>query len=193
MPFDPLRVPDDTVVLAGREVPGIVVIKGVSAPRDWEERRAFGVWGSRLRLKGIKLAHFSLLVSLYTQEHWDAWNEFAPIVQRPPRPTRGQAEAITSIPSLWRFIRTLAPPLRIRHALLEWYRITKVVVEDVTQPVENDRGVWTLEIKLIQYQRPVPILSESGGRAEDEPRTAQERQIAALTTELNGLANEGNQ
>jgi hypothetical protein len=193
MPFNPLRVPDDTVVLAGREVPGIVVIKGLSAPRDWETRMSFGMMGYRLRLKGIKPSKFSLGVSLYTQEHWDAWNEFSEVVRRPPPPDRSQVQAITSIPSLYRFIRTQGPPLRIRHALLEEYRINRVVVEDVTQPMENDRGVWTLDIKLIQYQPPVRVLSTSGGRAEDEPRTAQERQIAALTTELNGLANEGNQ
>lgn len=193
MPFNPMRNPDDTVVLAGREVPGIVVIKGLSAPRDWETRMSFGMMGYRLRLKGIKPSKFSLVVSLYDEEDWDAWNEFSEIVRRPPPPDRSQIQAITSIPSLWRFIRTLGPPLRIRGPQLDEYRVNRVVVEDVTQADENDRGTWTLEIKLIQYQPPVRVLSTSGGRAEDEPRTAQERQIAALTTELNGLANAGNQ
>lgn len=192
MTFDPMRQPDDAVYISDRLVPGIVEIKGLAALRDWEERRSFGMMGAMLRYKGQKLSHFTLAVSLYTQEHWNDWLEFGPLVRRPPPPDRSQLAAITSIPSLHRVMRTQAPPLSIRHPLLEEYRIRQVVVEDVTAPVEDDRGFWAFEIKLIQYQRPQRVLSTSGGRDREAGTSRQDREIAALTSELNQLAGTGN-
>ena len=192
MPFDPLRQPEDSIYISDRLVPGIAEIKGLKAERDWEERRSFGMLGARLRYKGQKLSHFSIEVRLYTQEHWDDWIEFFPTIRRPPPPDRSQLSAITSIPSLHRMMRTQAPPLSIRHSLLEEYRIRQVVVEDVLAPSQDDQGVWTAEIKLIQYQRPVRVLSTSGGRDRESGTSAQDREIAALTGELNDLAGEGN-
>ena len=196
MSFDPLRRPDDSVYISDRLVPGIVEIKGLKAERDWEERRSFGMMGARLRYKGQKLSHFSLMVSLYTQEHWDDWLEFGPLVRRPPPLTRSHLQAITSIPSLHRIMRTQAPPLSIRHPLLEEYRIRRVVVEDVVAPVQDDSGVWAIDIKLIQYQRPQRVLSRSGGPSDEatgNPRIARLRaRLASRRTTLNTLAGTGN-
>lgn len=192
MSFDPLRYPDDAVYLDDQLVPGIVEIKGLKTPREWEERMSFGMMGARLRYKGQRLSHFTLQVSLYTQEHWDDWIEFYPTVRRAPRPDRSQIQAITSVPSLTRVMRSQAPPLSIRNPLLEEFRINRVVIEETVAPVEDDKGAWVAEIKLIQYQRPVRILSTSGGREREAGTSAQDRQIAALTTELNDLAAEGN-
>ncbi len=192
MSFDPLRRPINEVYLDDRLVPGIVEIKGLAAPRDWEERQSFGMMGARLRYKGQKLSHFALAVGLYTQEHWDDWLEFGPLVRRPPPPDRSQLAAITSIPSLYRVMRTQAPPLSIRHPLIEEYRIRQVVVEDVTAPAEDEQGVWRLEIKLIQYQQPQRVLSTSGGRDREAGTSRQDREIAALTTQLDQLATQGN-
>jgi hypothetical protein len=192
MSFDPLRHAEDEVYLSDRLVPGIVTIQKLQAPRDWEERRGFGMFGALLRYKGQRLSHFSLRVELYTQEHWTDWLAFAPTVRRPPSPDRSQLAVITSIPSLGRLMRTQAPPLSIRHPLLEEYRITRVVIEDVVAPVQDERGVWVVEIKLIQYQRPIRVLSTSGGRDRDAGTSRQDREIAALTGELNGLARGGN-
>lgn len=192
MPFDPMRQPEDEIYISDRLVPGITVIKGLGAKRDWEERASFGMMGARLRLKGLKLSHFSVVVQLFTQEHWDDWLEFGEIVRRPPQPDASQITAITSIPSLHRFMRDQSPPLSIRHPLLEEYRITQVVVEDVIMPIEGDKGVWTIDIKLIQYQEPQRVLSSSGGRDREAGTSRQDREIAALTSELSTLAGTGN-
>jgi len=192
MTFNPSIDPNDSVYINDRLVPGIVQITGLNAARDWEERRSFGMMGSRLRLKGIKLSHFSLKVDLYTDEHWEDWIQFSPMIQRPPPPTGSQLSAITSLPSLHRVIRSQAPPMNIRHPLLEEYKINRVVVEDVVAPVQDQTGFWTVEIKLIQYQPPQRILSTSGGRDRKSGTSRQDREIAALTQQLNTLANEGN-
>ena len=193
MVFDPLRDPDDTVSLGGRDVPGIVKIVGLSAPRDFDERRGFGMAGARLVYRGQKLSRFSLNVSLYTQEHWDDWRDFSDIVRRPPPPDRASLAGATSIPALQRAVRGRANPLRIRHPLLEEYRVSQVVVEDVTAPVEDETGVWSIEIKLIQYEQPRRVLASISGRPQ-ETRTPsrQDQQIAALTAQLDQLAAEGN-
>jgi len=190
--FNPLEDPNDSVYINDRLVPGIVVIKGLNAVRDWEERRAFGMMGSRLRLKGVKLSHFSLIVKLYDEDQWNDWIEFWPIIRRPPPPTRSQLSAITSLPAMHRVIRTQAPPMDIRNPILEEYRITRVVVEDVISPIEDPTGFWTVEIKLIQYQPPQRVLSTSGGRPRDAGTSRQDREIAALTQQLNTLANSDN-
>lgn len=192
MTFDPMRQPDDEIFISDRLVPGITVFKGISAPRDWEERKGFGMIGARLRYKGNKLTHFSIIVSLYTQDDWDEWNEFFPIIKRAPHPDASQMAAITSIPSLHRAMREMAPPLSIRHPLLDEYEINQVVVEDVTAMTEDDKGVWTSEIKLIEYREPQRVLSTSGGRDREAGTSAQDREIAALTTQLNQLAGAGN-
>ncbi|MCP3886455.1 MAG: hypothetical protein GY700_13495 [Propionibacteriaceae bacterium] len=192
MPFDPMRQPADEIYISDRLVPGISEIKGLDAKRDWEERKSFGMMGARLRLKGMKLSHFSVIVRLYTQEHWEDWLEFGPIVRRPPQPDASQITAITSIPSLHRFMRDQSPPLSIRHPLLEEYRITQVVVENNVAPVEDEKGVWTIDIKLIQYQEPQRVLSSSGGRDREAGTSRQDREIAALTSQLNQLAGSGN-
>jgi hypothetical protein len=192
MSFDPLRRPENDIYISDRLVPGIVEIRGLKAEREWEERMSFGMMGARLRYKGQRLSHFSLAVGLYTQEHWDAWLEFGQLIRRPPPPDRSQLSSITSIPALGRLMRTQAPPLSIRHPLLEEYRIRQVVVEDVVAPVEDDKGVWNLEIKLIQYQSPVRVLSSSGGRPRESGTSAQDREIAALTSQLDQLAGQGN-
>ena len=196
MSFDPIQRPDDSVYINDRLVPGIVVISGLKAERDWEERRSFGMIGARRRYKGQKLSHFALVVSLYTQEHWEDWLEFGPLVRRPPPPDRSQLTAITSIPSFHRLMRTQAPPLAIRHPLLEEYRIRRVVVEDVTAPVEDDKGVWGLEIKLIQYQRPQRALSSSGGSSDEPAGNARIAELRATLADrretLDQLATQGN-
>jgi hypothetical protein len=192
MTFDPMRQPEDEIFISDRLVPGITNFKGISAPRNWEERQGFGMIGARLRYKGNKLTHFTIIVSLYTQEDWDEWNEFFPIIKRAPQPDASQMGAITSIPSLHRAMRDMAPPLSIRHPLLDVYEITQVVIEDVTAMTEDDKGVWTSEIKLIEYKEPQRVLSTSGGRDREAGTSAQDREIAALTTQLNQLAGAGN-
>lgn len=192
MTFNPSIDPNDSVYIDGQLVPGIVEIKGLNAARDWEERQSFGMMGSRLRLKGIKLSHFSLNVELYTEEHWNDWIVFSPAIRRPPPPTGSQLSAITSLPALNRVIRTQAPPMNIEHPLLEEYRITRVVVEDVVAPVQDPTGFWTIEIKLIQYQPPQRVLSTSGGRDRESGTSRQDREIAELTQQLDTLANQGN-
>jgi len=192
MSFDPIRSPEDDVYISNKLVPGIVVITGLKAERSWDERQEYGTFGCRLRYKGQRLSHFSLIVGLYTQEHWDDWQEFEPIVRRPPPPDRSLFSTITSIPSLYRVMQSQSPPLSIRHPLLDQYRINRVVIEGDVAPVQNEQGVWTAEIKLIQYRQPVRVLSSSGGRPREEGTSAQDREIAALTSQLNQLANRGN-
>jgi len=195
MAFHPLRRPEDTVVLAGREVPGLVEIKGLSAPRDWDERRSYGMIGARLRYLGQKLSRFSLVVRLYTPEHWDAWRDFSELVRRlPPPDGRLLSSSTATIPQLMRALYGRANPLRIRHSLLEEYRVRQVVVEDVTQPSVDEAGVWTIEIKLIQYEKPLRVLSTVGGQSNDGDRNADLRKQIATSTERlrNLMADEGN-
>jgi hypothetical protein len=195
MSFHPLRNPEDTVALAGRQVPGLVEIKGLSAPRDWDERRGFGMIGARLRYYGQKLSRFSLVVRLYTEEHWDAWRDFSEIVRRLPPPDRSLVSSAATLPQLMRALYGRARPLRIRHSLLEEYRVRQVVVEDVTQPSVDEAGVWTIEIKLIQYQKPLRVLSTVGGQSDDgDGRNVRLRaRVASRTEQLQDLmAEEGN-
>lgn len=194
MAFDPSQNPEDTVFLAGRKVPGIVEIKGLSAPRDFDERQGYGEFGSPLVYKGQKLSRPMLVVRLFDEKDWADWNNFSQVVRRPPRSERRTVSA-AALPQLRRALRGRANPLQIRHSLFEYFRVTRVVVKDVSQPVRDDTGVWTIEIKLIQYQPPMRVLARVDGQADDgnDPNAGLRAQIAARTERLQNLmAEEGN-
>jgi hypothetical protein len=166
MTWSPLEQPQDFVVLGGRKTPGIATLEGFSSPRRWDERRGPGLTGATLRFMGVGLAKGTLRLLLTTEEDWDDWEAFAPVVQRPP-------------------IGHRATHLQIEHPQLELLGIRAVAVEDVSQPTPiDDTGLWEIEIALLEYRAPQPALSTPAGAANEEPEDPLDRRIAELTETL---------
>lgn len=172
MTWNPIAEPVDFVILAGQRTPGIAEVQGFRSPRNWDERRGYGLSGATLRFRGVGLASGKLIIRLTTEQDWADWEAFAPVVKRPPVGERAHA-------------------LDISHPILEQLDIRAVVVTDVAQPEQDDKGVWTITIELKEYRRPVIQLSTPDGAATTpEPQTEGQRMIAALTAQVQELASQ---
>ena len=162
MTFNPVTEPIDYVLLANRRSPGLATLSNVTSPRRWDERKGYALSGARVVFRGIGLARPILTLRLFTSEDFEAWHEWSPLVQRPPVGERSRAQDI------W-------------HPILEDLGITKVVVEDVGQPRQTADGEWSIEIKFIEFRRPVPTL-ETIGSSEERPLSENQQVIADLRT-----------
>lgn len=168
MTFNPIDAPVDYILLANRKSPGIAVLSNVSSPRMWDERKGFALSGARVVFKGIGLARPIVTLRLLTSADFDAWNEWRELVQRPPVGSRARAQDI------W-------------HPILEDLGIGSVVVEDVGQPMQVADGEWNIEIKFIEFRRPVVTL-ETIGSSQTSPTDPVDIYIEQLTAQVNTLA-----
>lgn len=145
--WDPITQPIDKIKMGGQWSPGYCDIVGASSPRKWEELGGYGMSGALLIYRGWGIAHFSIKFRLYSEDDWQAWHAFKPLVTRPPRNTRPRS-------------------IDVSHPLLEDLQIRSVVVEDLSQPEQTDHGEWTIEIKLIAYRQLTPSQAKmEGGEA----------------------------
>jgi len=158
------------VLFAGQATPGIATVEGLGTPRRWEERESVGLSGALVYFHGLKLAHFSVRVQLFSEQDWQDWYAFKPLVDKPPIGKRQR-------------------PLDIVHPLTEGANIKAVVVEDVLHPEQVDDGVWELSIKLIEYRKPHLVLAKAEG-AKATPADPEDAEIEANSRELQALADE---
>lgn len=170
MTFNPVSEPIDYVLLANRRSPGLATLSNVSSPRRWDERKGYALSGARVVFRGIGLARPILTLRLYTEQDFADWHEWRSLVQRPPVGERARAQDI------W-------------HPILEDLGITKVVVEDVLQPRQTADGEWSIDIKFIEFRRPVRTLESIGASEEREPATGVDLAIENLQAivENNGV------
>lgn len=177
MTWSPLDQPIDYALVAGRRTPGLCDIEGAGSPRQWDERRGYGVSGATLVYRGLRLATFSMRLRLYSSQDWTDWEAFRSTVSRAPIGERAQA-------------------LDVVHPLLEQVGIRSAVVEDVLAPVQTGEGEWTIEIRWREFRRPVVTTTPVTDSASSEPiesnaELARQRQIDTLLARYNELAAEG--
>lgn len=168
MSWNPIDEPVDYFILAGQRSPGTAVVEGASTPRRWDERRGYALSGATIVFRGVMLAHFKIYVYLCTTEDWNAWNDFMPLVARPPYGERPRA-------------------LEIWHPFLEQHGIRAVGVEDLKQPVESEPGIWKIEIDLVEYRRPEIALAVPEG-AQTRAVDPVDQEIERLTAQVEDLA-----
>lgn len=165
MTFNPVTEPIDYVLLANQRSPGLAVLSNVSSPRRWDERKGYALSGARVVFRGIGLARPLLTLRLLSVEDWDAWHEWRSIVERPPVGQRGRLA------------------LDIWHPILEDLGITKVVIEDVLQPKQVADGEWNIEIKMIEFRKPVRRL-QTADAAKERPTDPGDVTIENLTAQV---------
>ena len=157
--------------------PGRCWIRGAGTPRTWDIRQGYGIDSAQTIFTGNAPAKFSVDVFLWTDEHWNEWDEFAPILVKPTPATRNKALSIVH-------------PILLRAPL----NITSVVIEDVTQFEYNPSiDQWACEIKFLQFKKPRPILVKptaaipAAVQAPPTAKDAYEQKIEQLYTELGKL------
>lgn len=168
----------DHVILAGQRSPGIARLEGADSPRRLIKRRGFGLSGATVRFAGIELSEFKLQIDLLTSEDWEAWNEWRPLVQRPPAPDVDALRSAITTDALNAVLRrTRAHALDIEHPFLEDLGIRSVLIANVSQPKAiDDKGTYRIEISMCEYRRPVYALSAPAGSSE-VAETAEEREL----------------
>ena len=165
MSFDPINNPIDYILLSNRRSPGLAVVRGASSPRFWDKRRGFALSGARVFFRGVDLAEFFVTLRLLSEEDFEAWHAWRDLLKRPEPGVRQTA-------------------LDIWHPILEDLEIVSAVVLDFTQPTQVADGEWNLDIKFMEYRRPVRINSEAEFSEEAPvPQTEGERQIASAQEE----------
>ena len=166
-PWNPLDNSLDKATIGGRLTPGICEIVGANSPRAWDERAGYGLSGAIVVFHGVKLSHFTIKFQLYTTQDWNDWHAFKPIVDKPP-------------------IGTWQGPLDCAHPLLADLGIRSIVIEDVLVPEQSDDGVWTIELKVIEFRGPKGALAKPEGSAAT-PVDPKEQEIAANTDYISEL------
>ncbi len=136
----------DRIRLRGRWSPGVAIVAGASAPRAWDVQDGHGLVGASVRFVGDKLAKFTVEIRLFEPEHFEAWGDFAKLLAKPTSRADAPKRA-----------------MRIEHPALAEIGISDVVVEDRTQLVQVEPGVWSSTISFIQYKKPRPVLSRPAG------------------------------
>lgn len=170
MTWNPIDEPIDYVLLADQRSPGIAEIRNANSPRRLRRRNGYGLSGATVIFLGLALSEPILVLRLYSREDWEGWQAWRPLVQRPPLGERARA-------------------LDIWHPILEMQGIRSVLIEDVSQPIEDDDGVWTIEIKMVEYRRPEFTLSEPEG-SQDTPTDPIDRLIDEQSATINQLGAE---
>jgi hypothetical protein len=171
--WDPITEPIDRCLIGGVLSPGLCDIAGADSPRNWDERQGPGLSGSIVVFRGVMLSHFGIKFRLCTPEHWIEWDDFAPVVMKPPYGKRPKA-------------------LDIVHPLLEPLGIRAIVIENVGAPEQTSDGEWTIELKVIEYRRPHYALSTPDGAQQtpvdpyEAEAKANREYIAKLVEQLAG-------
>lgn len=177
MTWNPYTEPCDYVLLAGRKSPGLAEVVGASSPREWDERKGYGVSGAISVFTGRALAKFSIRLRLYTPEHWAEWYAWKPLVDRMPKRRIGGDGTDSGALDIW-------------HPHLEALSIKAVGVVEVMQPEQAEAGEWVIEIKVIEFHRPTFGLAKPEGATATPVDPIEEQIIKPLTQQLERLAAE---
>lgn len=140
----------DQIFLAGLPNPGVAeFVKPANAPRNWDVRQGYGYSGAFIVYTGDGLAKFSVKLTCWSPPDLFAeWTPFAALLKKPPKGlTPSQLSAFA---------------LGISHPLLNMdpINVSSVVVEDLSQWVQDDDGEWTMTIDFLQFRAPAPALGK---------------------------------
>lgn len=133
----------DYVILGGKRSPGAVSIVKAGSPRKWDIRQGYAFSGASVYYIGDQPSKFDLIFTLWEDDHWSDWDDFASVLERPPKGTRPKAVGIQH------------PILSVRPL-----SISSVVIEDVSQPILSEWGDWDIVVNCLEFRAPLPILGK---------------------------------
>lgn len=165
MSWNPLDNPQDFVFIDGKKTPGIAEVVGGNSPRKWDERQGYGLSGATLVFTGNQLSEFEIKLKLVTPQDWEDWLIFKSTVDRTPNGKRPLA-------------------LTVVHPWLQDLGIISAVVLDVSQPSQEDDGIWIVSIKMKQFRKVKLQLAKPDAAAPTQPEDPVDKQIVALANQL---------
>lgn len=170
----------DSVIIAGRQSPGLAQIGDVAREYEWDVKVGKGAFGSTTTFTGRVPAKFSIAFTLWTQAHFSAWEDFVERLKYNPAKIKYNPETL--------FVSGVTA-VDIFHPALVELDINSVVVQKIGGLVHKGRGVYTASIDFLEYYPPPKlsvVATPAGstpidGLPPDPAQTALEAQIAQLT------------
>lgn len=172
----------DSVIIAGKESPGLAQVGEVSREYEWDVKVGKGAFGSTTTFTGRVPAKFSVMFTLWTQQHFSDWEDFVSRLKYDPTKIRYNPDTL--------FVSGVSA-VDIFHPVLVNLDVNSVVVQKIGGLVHKGRGVYTASIDFLEYYPPPKIsvvATPAGstpvdGLAPDPAQQALESQVSALLTE----------
>lgn len=172
MAFDPNITPIDYFMLADQRSPGVARIEKANSPRNWDQRNGYGWSGSFPVFTGLKLSEFDAIIELWSTDDWAAWEDFRPLVAKPPYGKRPKA-------------------LKIWHPWLAELGIKSAVIFDVLQPQRiGETGGWSRTIQLLEWRQPKIALAKPASADKPKALDPWEQQEVINGTTIQQLSDE---
>ena len=163
--WDPLNSPVDQCTIAGYLTPGLCEVTGASSLRKWEEQAGYAMAGAIVFYRGVALSHFTMTFRLFTEQHWQQWADIRPILMRKPK------------------VGATTLALDVDHPVLNEVGISQMVIEEIAAPEQTEDGVWTIELKCIEWRRYTLAAAKADG-AEATPVDPLQVEIGELSSEI---------
>lgn len=165
----------DTIQLGVAVSPGRCTILSASRENKWDVREPYGATGGTTTFHGQKIAKVSIRIDLWLPEQIPLWDLFAKAALEV---SRTKLALKVTHPTL------NASPLNIK----------EVSIESVGALLQDEDGMWSAEIQLLEYKPPMPIVAKpraaipNGAKAPPTAADEAEAQIAALITQVQAAA-----
>ena len=139
----------DSVIVKGRESPGLAQVGDVSREYEWDVKVGKGAFGSTTTFTGRVPAKFSVTFTLWTQQHFSEWEDFVSSLKYDPTKIKYNPDTL--------YVSGVSA-VDIFHPVLVNLDINSVVVQKISGLTHKGRGVYTATIDFLEYYPP-PKLS----------------------------------
>jgi len=162
--------------------PGKAELIEGGSPRGWDERQGYAMSGATLVPTGDHLTPVVFRVTLWSPSQWQDWQDFAAkYLNKSVRYNPG-----TTTPRALSIVHPVlnAPP----------WNVSEVVVDDVKMPVQDDDGLWVIEVLFHEYRAPQPAAQKPdaaiAAAQSDQPSAEDtyEQEMQTLGAQLPSLA-----
>ncbi len=148
----------DFIILGGEKSPGKATVSSAAFTRKYDVREPYGTTGGSTVYHGDEIKHAEVLIELWDKSQFSEWERFAKKVL---------------------FAKPGKTALSIDHPILAAIQFKECQVEGVTAWDEDDEGLWSCTIKLLEFKRPKPALSKPLAAIPNAPKIAPTAQDAA--------------
>src|SRR6266568_3713920 len=148
----------DYIILGGVTSPGRATITSGAFERKWDVREPYGASGGSTIWHGDAIKHCDVLIELWLPEHFADWESFSRKVL---------------------FAKPGKVALSVDHPVLKLIQLTEVQIEKVSAFDQDDEGLWSCTISLIEFKRPKPALSKALAAIPNVPKITPTAQDAA--------------
>lgn len=163
----------DFIVLGGKKSPGKATITSGAFERKYDVREPYGAIGGSTVYHGEKIKGADVLFELWTKDQFAEWNAFS-------------KDVLFKKPGL--------TAMSVDHPVLKLIQLTEVQVESVSAFEQDDFGLWSCTVRLLEFKRPQQALAKPLAAIPNAPKItptatdAADLEIQKLTAQFSSLA-----